>query len=123
MKLGRLARVGACRKAVELFDPVVQDLSKLSVPTSPSPVSLPSNTPVRIPLPRTSSKAAAVAPAGKTPNSPIIARGSVQETLGSYQRLKHWLPQTPIDQHTILYREIITIPTATIKKPRTLDKK
>ena len=53
----------------------------------------------------------------------IIARGSAQETMGRYQRFKHWLPEGTINLRTLLCREIIAILTATIKKLRTLDPK
>ena len=52
----------------------------------------------------------------------IIARGSAQETLGRYQRFKHWLPEGTINLRTSLCREIIAILTVTIKKLRDLEK-
>ena len=48
----------------------------------------------------------------------IIARGSAQETMGRYQRLKHWLPPDTIQLRTDLCSEIIAILTATIKTLR-----
>jgi four helix bundle protein len=52
----------------------------------------------------------------------VIARGSAQETMGRYQRFKHWLPEGIINLRTSLCREIIAILTASIKKLRDLEK-
>jgi len=117
-----LERFGAYRKAIELFDFVVQDLSKpsgdftltrLIAQQYASADSIASN--IEEGYGRGSRK--------EYTQFLIIARGSAQETLGRYQRFKHWIPQTLIDQRTTLCREIIAILTATIKKLRTLDKK
>ncbi len=119
---GGLARFGAYRKAVELFDLVVEDLSRLSSDFTltrliaqqyASADSIASN--IEEGYGRGSRK--------EYTQFLIIARGSAQETLGRYQRLKHWIPQPLIDHRTSLCREIIAILTATIKKLRTLDKK
>lgn len=48
----------------------------------------------------------------------IIARGSAQETLGRYERLKHWLNPQAIDSRVALCGEIIAILTASIRKLR-----
>ena len=44
----------------------------------------------------------------------IIARGSTQETIGRYGRMKHWLDKSTIDDRQKLCDEIIGILTATI---------
>ena len=49
----------------------------------------------------------------------IIARGSAQETLGRYERLKHWLDPQSIANRVALCGEIIAILTASIRKLRT----
>jgi four helix bundle protein len=49
----------------------------------------------------------------------IIARGSAQETLGRYERLKHWLDPQAIANRVALCGEIIAILTASIRKLRT----
>lgn len=46
----------------------------------------------------------------------IIARGSAQETLGRYERLKHWLDPQSIANRVALCGEIIAILTASIRK-------
>lgn len=48
----------------------------------------------------------------------IIARGSAQETMGRYQRLKHWIDLHIIESWVFLCGEIIAILTASIKKLR-----
>ena len=48
----------------------------------------------------------------------IIARGSAQETMGRYQRLKHWLDPKIIESRVSLCGEIIAILTASIRKLR-----
>ncbi|MFM8765831.1 MAG: four helix bundle protein [Spartobacteria bacterium] len=119
---GGLARFGAYRKAIEFFDFVVQDLSKLSTEFThnrfiaqqyASADSIAAN--IEEGYGRGSRK--------EYTQFLIIARGSAQETLGRYHRFKHWIPQPLIDQRTILCLEIIAILSATIKKLRTLDKK
>lgn len=48
----------------------------------------------------------------------IIARGSTQETMGRYQRLKHWIDPKIIESRVSLCGEIIAILTASIRKLR-----
>ena len=48
----------------------------------------------------------------------IIARGSAQETMGRYQRLKHWMDPKIIESRVSLCGEIIAILTASIRKLR-----
>lgn len=120
-KGGGLERFGAYRKAIELFDLVVQDLSKLSADFTLSRL-------VAQQYASADSIAANIEEGyGRSSRKEytqflVIARGSAQETLGRYHRFKHWLPQTLIDHRTSLCGEIIAILTATIKKLRTLDK-
>lgn len=116
-----LERFGAYRKAIELFDLVVQDLSKFSADFTltrlvaqqyASADSIASN--IEEGYGRGSRK--------EYTQFLVIARGSAQETMGRYQRFKHWIPQETIDLRTPLCREIIAILTATIKKLRELEK-
>lgn len=116
-----LESFGPYRKAIELFDLVVQDLSKLSADFTLSRL-------VAQQYASADSIAANIEEGyGRSSRKEytqflVITRGSAQETLGRYHRFKHWLPQTLIDHRTSLYGEIIAILTATIKKLRTLDK-
>ncbi len=48
----------------------------------------------------------------------VIARGSAQETMGRYGRLKHWLNPQTIGDRALLCSEIIKILTASIKSLR-----
>lgn len=116
-----LERFGAYRKAIEPFDLVVQDFSKFSSDFTlarlicqqyASADSIASN--IEEGYGRGSRKEYA--------QFLIIARGSAQETMGRYQRFKHWIPQETIDLRTPLCREIIAILTPTIKKLRELEK-
>jgi four helix bundle protein len=116
-----LERFGAYRKAIELFDLVVLDLSKhsgdftltrLVAQQYASADSIASN--IEEGYGRGSRR--------EYTQFLVIARGSAQETMGRYQRLKHWIPQETIDLRTPLCREIIAILTATIKKLRELEK-
>lgn len=116
-----LERFGAYCKAIELFDLVVQDLSKhsgdftltrLVAQQYASADSIASN--IEEGYGRGSRK--------EYTQFLFIARGSALETMGRYQRLKHWLPQETIDLRTPLCREIIAILAATIKKLRELEK-
>ena len=118
---GGLERFGAYCKAVELFDLVVLDLSKhssdftltrLIAQQYASADSIAAN--IEEGYGRGSRK--------EYTQFLVIARGSAQETMGRYQRFKHWLPQETIDLRTSLCGEIIAILTATIKKLRDLEK-
>ena len=118
---GGLERFGAYRKAIELFDLVVLDLSKhsgdftltrLVAQQYASADSIASN--IEEGYGRGSRR--------EYTQFLVIARGSAQETMGRYQRFKHWIPQETIDLRTPLCREIIAILTATIKKLRELEK-
>ena len=118
---GGLERFGAYCKAIELFDLVVQDLSKFSSDFTitrliaqqyASADSIAAN--IEEGYGRGSRK--------EYTQFLVIARGSAQETMGRYQRLKHWLPEGTINLRTSLCGEIIAILTATIKKLRDLEK-
>ena len=118
---GGLERFGAYCKAIELFDLVVQDLSKFSSDFTltrliaqqyASADSIAAN--IEEGYGRGSRK--------EYTQFLVIARGSAQETMGRYQRFKHWLPEGIINLRTSLCREIIAILTASIKKLRDLEK-
>ncbi len=51
----------------------------------------------------------------------IIARGSAQETMGRYNRFRHWIDATIVEDRVALCGEIIAILTASIRKLRTSD--
>src|SRR5689334_18417448 len=112
-----LAKFGAYRKALELFDFVVTDLSPLSKQPalarlvgqqSASADSVASN--IEEGYGRGSRKDYA--------HFLIISRGSAQETAGRYRRLKHWLPAEVIDARVSLCNEIIGILTSSINTLR-----
>jgi len=48
----------------------------------------------------------------------IIARGSLRETQGRYRRMRHWMPPEVIRQRVSLAEEINRILTATINRLR-----
>jgi len=48
----------------------------------------------------------------------IIARGSAQETMGRYERLRHWVKPEIVQERMALCGEIIAILTASIRKLR-----
>ncbi|MEN1682117.1 MAG: four helix bundle protein [Planctomycetota bacterium] len=45
----------------------------------------------------------------------VIARGSLRETSGRYQRMRHWIPGHVVEARVALCDEIGRILTATIK--------
>ncbi|PAW65900.1 MAG: hypothetical protein B9S34_09465 [Opitutia bacterium Tous-C1TDCM] len=116
----KLAKFGAHRKALELFDLVVADVRPLAA---------------HAPLARLVSQQIASADsiaanieegygrgsAKDYSHFLIIARGSAQETLGRYRRLKHWLAPEVVTARVALCGEIIAILTAsitTLRRPR-----
>jgi four helix bundle protein len=112
-----LHRFGAYRKALELFDFVVTDLSTLTRdPTIhrliaqqyASADSIASN--IEEGYGRGSRK--------EYTQFLVIARGSAQETGGRYGRFRHWLPSAVVDTRIALCREIIGILSGTIKTLR-----
>jgi four helix bundle protein len=114
-------RFGAYRKAIELFDLVILDLSKLAgdftlarliAQQYASADSIAAN--IEEGYGRGSRK--------EYTQFLVIARGSAQETLGRYKRFKHWLPKVNIDLRVALCSEIIAILTATIHKLREAQK-
>lgn len=112
-----LNRFAAHTKALELFDFVVGDLSPLTAKGELSRMisqqlasadSIASN--IEEGYGRGSKK--------EYVQFLIIARGSAQETMGRYGRLKHWLPPETLELRIQLCGEIIAILTATIKTLR-----
>ncbi len=112
----------AYRKAIELFDLVVEDikplsgkfeLTKLAAQQFASGDSIAAN--IEEGYGRGSKRDYA--------HFLIIARGSAQETLGRYRRLKHWLETRVIADRIRLCDEIIAILTATIRTLRKADTK
>jgi four helix bundle protein len=114
-------RFGAYRKAIELFDLVVLDLSKLAGDFTLSRL-------IAQQYASADSIAANIEEGyGRGSRKEytqflVIARGSAQETLGRYKRFKHWLPQEHIEHRAALCSEIIAILTATIHKLREAQK-
>ena len=112
-----MERFGAYRKAVELFDLVVLDLSKLAGDFTLSRL-------ISQQYASADSIAANIEEGyGRGSRKEytqflVIARGSAQETLDRYKRFKHWLPKEIIDLRVALCGEIIAILTATIHKLR-----
>ena len=115
-----LGEFGAHRKAVELFDLVVADitplasrfeLGKLVSQQLASADSVAAN--IEEGFGRGSKKDYA--------HFLVMARGSAQETLGRCQRLAHWLPPAAVAKHKALCEEIIAILTTTIRTLRDAD--
>ena len=114
----KLHQFGGYRKACELFDLVVADLS----PLAREPLCM-----------RLVSQQVASADSvssnieegyGRSSRAEyirflVIARGSALETRGRYeQRLRHWLPPETISARVALCEEIIAILSASIRKLR-----
>lgn len=112
-----LQSFGAHKKALQLFDLVVADLSTLT-----------GNPTLQRLIAQQYASADSVASnieEGYGRGSPadysrflLIARGSAQETAGRYSRFKHWLPQETIAARTALCHEIIAILTAAVRTLR-----
>ena len=113
----KLMSYGAYAKALELFDFVVADMAllagfrecdRLVAQQFASADSIPSN--IEEGYGRGSKK--------EYCQSPVISRGSAQETAGRYLRLRHWLPAGLPENRIALCDEIIGILTASILKLR-----
>lgn len=113
----KLAGFGAYRKALELFDCVVADMTPLAA--NPALARL-----VGQQFASADSIAANIEERYGRGSSRdyshflIIARGSAQETAGRYRRLKHWLPESVIDARVTLCNEIIATLTSSISTLR-----
>jgi four helix bundle protein len=114
---GSLARFGAYRKALELFDHAVADLAPLRKDLSLARL-------VGQQLASADSVASNIEE-GYGRGSPreyaqflVIARGSAQETGGRYGRLKHWLPPEAVVARQTLCNEIIAILSTSINTLR-----
>lgn len=107
----------AYRKALELFDAAVEDLTPLA--RKPETARLVSQQ-----LASADSIASNIEEGyGRGSRKDyshflVIARGSAQETAGRYRRLKHWLPEELTTRRCHQIQEIIAILSATIKTLR-----
>ena len=112
-----LHQFGAYKKACELFDHVVADMSPLARhPLSQRLVSQQ--------VASADSIAANIEEGyGRRTRKDYahfltIARGSATETRGRYERMKHWLSTSVISDRVALCEEIIAILSASIHRPR-----
>src|SRR5208283_3970140 len=114
MSSGNLEQFGAYRKALELFDRVVDDtaqfladrkLERLVSQQLASADSVCSN------IEEGYGRESTV----EYRRFLIIARGSLRETQGRYQRFRHWVPEEIIAARAALVEEINGILSATIK--------
>jgi len=114
---GNLHRFGAYRKALQLFDFVVADLTlllrhpelhRLVAQQHASADSTAAN--LEEGYGRGSRKEYA--------QFLVIARGSAQETCGRYRRLRHWMAAETIDARAALCDEIIAILSKTVRTLR-----
>ena len=117
MSFGNLADFGGYRKSLELFDLVVEDMSRymksarcerLVSQQIASADSVGSN--IEEGYGRESTK--------EYRRFLIIARGSARETQGRYRRMRHWIPPDVVAQRVVLAEEINKILTATINRLR-----
>jgi four helix bundle protein len=115
MASGRLDEFGAYRKALELFDKVVQDinqylrdrrLDKLVSQQLGSADSVCAN------IEEGYGRESTI----EYRRFLIIARGSLRETQGRYRRLRHWLPEEIVNDRIELAEEINRILSATINR-------
>ena len=115
MSSGNLEQFGAYRKSLELFDMVVADvtsylgerkLERLVSQQLASADSVCSN------IEEGYGRESTV----EYRRFLIIARGSLRETQGRYQRVRHWLPPELVKQRIALADEINCILSATIPR-------
>ena len=115
MTSDNLANFGGYRKALELFDLVVEDTSRYMTSARcerlvsqqiASADSVCSN--IEEGYGRESTK--------EYRRFLIIARGSVRETQGRYRRMRHWIPPEVVRERVGLAEEIIRILTVTINR-------
>ena len=118
MQSGNLENFGAYQKGLELFDQVVDDTSQFLADRK---------------LERLVSQQLASADSvcsnieegyGRESTVEyrrflIIARGSLRETQGRYQRLRHWMPLEIVERRVALAEEVNRILSATIKRLNT----
>ena len=115
MASGKLDEFGAYRKALELFDKVVQDinqylrdrrLDKLVSQQLGSADSVCAN------IEEGYGRESTI----EYRRFLIIARGSLRETQGRYRRRRHWLPEEIVNDRIELAEEINRILSATINR-------
>lgn len=117
MGIGNLAEFGGYRKALELFDPVVEDMDRymklacterLVSQQIASADSICSN--IEEGYGRQSTK--------EFVRFLDIARGSARETRGRYRRMRHWIPAEIVIQRLALAEEVIKILSSTMNHLR-----
>ena len=117
MSSGNLADFGGYRKALELFDLVVDDTGQyLNSPRCERLVSQQ--------IASADSVCSNIEEGyGRESTAEyrrflIIARGSLRETQGRYRRMRHWIPPDVVRERVALAEEINRILTATINRLR-----
>jgi four helix bundle protein len=114
---GNLLQFGAYRKALEWFDLVVNDLAPLAKNPMMSRL-------IGQQIASVDSVASNIEEGYGLGSSKeycqflFIARGSAQESVGRYSRLRHWLPVETIEARVALCNDIIAILSASIRTLR-----